>query len=359
MTTMLRRRVLFTDDHEAFRDSVRSFLDVNVIADLDEWRREGSLPTGVLRAAGDAGFLGVNVADGYGGAGLDDLGFLAVLIEETLNVGGTGLALLWALQAGVAAPAIAAAGSQDAAQRWLPGLAAGHVVAVTARGGVVDGDRISAVLPNIPFGRLADLLLVTVPSGPRAGETILVPTRQDGVVVAAVDGNLAAPEAGFADVTIDGVRVEDADVLNAESALTRRYHLWFAVLAAAAARTAYRLGDDYSRTRRVFGRPLREFDNTRLRMAELSAGIATTTAFVDACLAEPNAVDDATVIIAHHAAAQLHDASVDQALQLHGGYGYMREYPVSQAFADARFLRTLARQYECAPNRALADALAG
>jgi acyl-CoA dehydrogenase len=351
--TLPSRRAIFADDHEAFRDSVQRFVTTEIVPHLDDWRRRDGAPRSLATAAGEAGFLGTAVPDDFGGGGTDDLGFLAVLIEETVATGATGVALLWTLHAGVAIPRLLAHGSDADKQRWLPGLAGGELVAAPAHGGAltVDDGRLTGTLSGVPCGRMADVLFIDSHAG-----VVVVETDRPGIRISPVAGNLGAPDAGIADIDVEGVSLDSTTVLPA--AITPDLDLWFAVLALAGARAAIAMAVEYAGSRKVFGRPLAEFENTRLRLAELSAELLTATAFVDHCVAaasrrELSAVDAAA---ARLSTAGLHDRAVDQSLQLHGGYGYMREYPIAQAFADARFLRLVAQCYSD-PRRLLADDL--
>jgi acyl-CoA dehydrogenase len=349
--TVPSRRSIFADDHEAFRDSVRRFADTEIVPYLEDWRRNEGVPRSLVAIAGQAGFLGTTVPKAFGGGGTDDLGFLAVLIEETMAEGATGVALMWALHAGVAVPFLVEHGSDADKERWLPGLVDGELVAVPAPGSsltVLDG-RLTGTLSGVPCARIADALLVDSSAG-----VVFVETAHTGVRVTPVAGSLGAPEAGVADVEFDAVPLASASAL--PSSLSHDLDLWFAVLALAGARTAVALAVDYVRSRKVFGRPLSEFENTRYRLAELAAELSTVTTFVDHCVSAASrrklrAVESATARLITSA---LHDRTVDQSMQLHGGYGYMREYPIAQAFADARFLRLAAQCYS-EPRRALSD----
>jgi acyl-CoA dehydrogenase len=325
------RRRIFDDDHAAFRDSVRRFIATEVAPSLDEWRRANGVPRSIIAAAGDAGFLSTAVPEEFGGGGTDDLGFLAVLIEETIAAGATGLALLWALQAGVTIPFLLEHATTAHKQQWLPGLSTGQLIAVPA----------PATLSSVAAARMADALLVLNESD---GVT-LVPLDQPGVTITPINENLAGRDAGLADVTLG--EVDTKTELASPSALHRDLDLWFAVLSAASARTAMGLAINYVHARKVFGRPLAEFENTRFRLAELWAELAGLTAFVDSCVhaRSSGALDAADAAAARLTASRVCGQAVDQSLQLHGGYGYMREYPISHAFADARFLQVMASAY--------------
>lgn len=334
-------RHIFDEDHAAFRDSVRRFIATEVAPNLDTWRAANETPRSVVAAAGEAGLLGTAVPEEFGGGGADDFGFLTVLIEETIAAGATGLALLWALQAGVTIPFLLDHATAPDKQRWLPGLSTGQLVAVPA----------AATLSNVAAGGIADALLVI---GDDA--VALVALDQPGTTVTPIEENLAGRDAGLADVTLsESPRTE----IGSPTALRRDIDLWFAVLALASARAATTLAVDYVHARKVFGRPLAEFDNTRFRLAELWAEVASQTAFVDSCVQArgTGALDAADAATARLTATRVCGHAVDQSLQLHGGYGYMREYRISHAFADARFLQAMASSYSD-PRETLASTVA-
>jgi alkylation response protein AidB-like acyl-CoA dehydrogenase len=343
-------RPIFGDDHAAFRDSVRRFVTADVVPGLSGWRTAGATPRDVVAAAGAAGFFGIGAAEEFGGAAIDDRGFLTILIEETADAGAAGLALLWALHGGVVVPIVGTRATRQNQQRWLPGLISGELIGVPVHldEASVDGETLTGRSGAVPFGDLADLLIGVLPDG----RTVLIPREQPGFHVAPIEG-LAAHETGTAVITLDGVRVE---LLDDCADVRHELLLWFSVIAVAGARYALRLAVEYARERKVFGKPLAVFENTRLRLAHLTADLVTTSTYVDTCLAAGADVEPAAVAIAGVTSADVHDRCVDQALQLHGGYGYMREYPISTAFADARFLRLLTKHYT-GVGRTLADDL--
>jgi len=289
------------------------------------------VPRAVIAAAGDAGFLGAAVPEDFGGGGTDDLGFLAVLIEETVAAGAVGLALLWALHTGVTIPFLLEHGTDAQKRHWLPGLSSGRLIGVPA----------PSTLSSVAAGRIADVVLVS--SGDDG--VAVIPLDQQGIVVTPIEENLGGRDAALADITLNGASTDET--LPGAATVSRDLDLWFAALALACARTAMTLALDYVHARKVFGRTLAEFENTRFRLAELAAELRALTVFVDSCLEARNA---RTLSVADAAAARLTadglcGRAVDQALQLHGGYGYMREYPISHAFADARFLQLTALAY--------------
>lgn len=332
--TALARRSDPTPDHEAFRESARRFVASDVTPHLDAWRREGAVTREVFSDAGAHGFLGTCAPGQFGGGDAGDYAFLAALIEETVNAGSIGLALLWALHAGVVIPALADHGTPEIQRRLLPGLVSGESIAVAA-GGVNEHAVIGA--------RLADLVLIT-----GGDHVMLLFGAAAGVTTIQSPARLAAPEAGCAKLVFAST---DSDALTplpgAGDPAGRDIDLWIAVVALAAARRSAELAIDYAESRRVFGKRLAEFENTRMRLAEIAADLRSVTTYVDHCLAARSSstlsVTDAAAV--REVAIRLAGQAADQSLQLHGGYGYMREYPIAQVFADARFLSTAAQGF--------------
>lgn len=347
MTTSTRP--LFDEDHDAFRETVRRFLAVEVVPHLDEWRVAGRVPTELLLTAGENGLLGTAVPEDLGGGGTDDLRFTAVLVEETAAVGATGLALTFAVHAGVCLPLLLRHGSAAQCEAWVPGLATGEKMAVTAAIGAPvaagrDDDQIvlDASVQGVSGGIYAGLLVTAVEIDGDV-RLLLVSGEDEIEACELVVDSLAARDAGQADLVLAARLSAERLVAAGDSLaqLRRDLDLWAAVLGVAAARSVLAMTLDYVRERQVFGRPLSEFENTRHMLAEVSAGIESAQLFVDTCLERRGhgTLTSADAATARLGSGLIHDRSVDQGMQLHGGYGYMREYPISHAFADARYLR--------------------
>lgn len=343
-------RDLFDDDHDAFRDTVRRFLAAEVAPHLDGWRTAGRVPQDLFAAAGENGLLGTAAPEELGGGGADDLLFTAVLVEETAAIGATGLALTFAIHAGVCLPIVLEHGSDDQRAEWVPGLASGRLIGVTVAidqplPGVAESDRvvIDATVDGVSGGQYAGLFLTAL-DVEGSSRLLLVAGDESAVDRRPVDDSLGARDAGQADLVLRGP-VGDGGLVGGDDVwdqARRDLDLWTSVLAVAAARSVLALTLDYVRERKVFGRPLAEFENTRHTLAEVSAGIEAVQLFVDTCLRERgrSVLTGARAATARLGATAILDRSVDQGMQLHGGYGYMREYPISHAFADARYLRT-------------------
>jgi acyl-CoA dehydrogenase len=206
------------------------------------------------------------------------------------------------------------------------------------------------VAEGVPGAALADLFVISVP----AGGVIVLP--RDLVQVDPVVGSLGGREAAIADVRLD-VSVLTGSPAVPDGQIQRDLDLWDAVVAVAGARAALELTLSYVAERKVFGRPVAEFENTRFRLAEIAAEIEAAEAFTDSCVSAlgQELLEPATAAAARLIAERVHDHATDQGMQFHGGYGYMREYPISHAFGDARFLRLSAASND--PRESLAAAL--
>ncbi|RHW28129.1 hypothetical protein D0Z08_03805 [Nocardioides immobilis] len=327
----LVRRAGYDDDHATFRDSVRRFVADHVGVELDRWRTEGRFDVALLADAGEQGFLGTTVAEEHGGAGVDDPRFPAVLVEELARSGATGLALVVARQLGVVIPVVAAHAKQtEDAARWLSGLAAGELVACV---GVLKPDATASAVPG---AAVADLFVLA------DAERVVVVTGD--VVTIEATPLLGGADAAVANVTVDPAVLAVAPTLDSVDQLYGALDLWTSVVSLGAARAALDLTVDYVQERAVFGRPLSSFENTRFRLAEAGAELAAAQGLLDGAL-DALASDGLTPELAaavRIVSERVHDAVVDQGMQLHGGYGYMREYPISHAFGDARFVRVTA-----------------
>jgi acyl-CoA dehydrogenase len=339
---------LFDDDHQAFRGSVRKLLATRPGPGVDE--------RGALSAAGADGFLGVTLPESLGGGGVDDPRFTVVLGEEMMSAGHTALAFRAGVHAWVVAPALmhhATAAQQD---RWLPGLASGErTVALVGLG--VDGAIssrsadsglvLSGTSRAVAGGADADLLLVVTEDDAGRGRLAVLESGRAGVTP--TPDSLGAPGMAPAHVTFCDTVVPQSDVLPTASEvgaagqldeLRGDVDLWLAVISLAGARAALSETVAYVQDRKVFGRSLAEFDNTCDVLAGVSVSLDAASHLVATCVRSRCAgpIAPARACAAVIAATDVHARAVDEGLQLHGGYGYMREYPIAQAFADARYL---------------------
>ncbi|QTJ70716.1 acyl-CoA dehydrogenase family protein (plasmid) [Rhodococcus sp. ZPP] len=344
-------RAVFDDDHEAFRDSVRHFLQTEAEPHLDEWRTASRIPDDFFMKAGKQGLLGTAAPEEFGGGGVDDLRFVVVLVEEAAALGAVGLAHLLALHSGVVLPVLLRYGSEEARTTWVPALVSGErmgapIGAGTPIGLTVENHRavLNGEVGGVAGGRGAGIFLTSVShDGERRLE--LLPGEAAGLSRSLVTDSLGGRECGQADLTMTALDLAAVGSHSLDGEAWRdmvlALHLWSAVIAAASARSVIAMTLRYVAERQVFGRPLSTFENTRHRLAEVAARLSATQLLVDSSLVarSQDRLGTATAAAASLEAIALHDEVVDRGLQLHGGYGYMREYPISHAFADAQYLR--------------------
>ncbi|WP_432837495.1 acyl-CoA dehydrogenase family protein [Dactylosporangium sp. CA-092794] len=360
------RRVLYEPDHETYRESVRAFLHKEVVPNYAEWERAGIVPRSLFTTAADLGMFAAVPVE-YGGAGVEDFRYNAVVLEEAADAAVAGAIAGPSLQSDIVLPYLLKLTDDEQRRRWLPGVAAGTTitaVAMTEPGtgsdlagirttAVRDGDHyvVDGAKTFISNGINADLVVAAVRTGehPHRGLSLLVIER--GMPGFARGRNL--DKAGnhaqdTAELFFDGVRVPVANRLGAEGAgfaglagnLVRE-RVAIAVSAVAQASAALDWTVDYVRQRKVFGAPIGALQNTRFRLAELATEVELARHFVDRCVLELNAgalgaVDAAK---AKWWTTEMLGRVVDACVQLHGGYGYMLEYPIARAFLDARISR--------------------
>jgi acyl-CoA dehydrogenase len=315
---------LFDEEHDAFRESARTFLRREVVPHYDAWRRAGGIPRDLLRTAAEHGFLGMRVPEEHGGAGVDDLRFGVVFAQEAMAAGAHDLALIAALHNDVALPALLRASRED----LLPGLAAVVSGDLTIEGSAVNGSASFVVA-----GLEADAFVVAT----RDGTIALVERDARGVSVAPGDSPIGLLASGLTEVTFASVAAVVLDRASHELAIDR--DLALAVTALAGARSALATTVAYVGERKAFGQPIASFENTRHALARVLAELWSAEALLEGALRDRLA---GSLEIAHSAAVNVrscavYDHAVDTGVQLHGGYGYILEYPIAHAFADARF----------------------
>ncbi|MFI7361443.1 acyl-CoA dehydrogenase family protein [Streptomyces sp. NPDC050149] len=368
------RRSVFTEDHEAFRTTVRSFIAEEVVPHYADWERQGHVPRELYRKLGALGVLGINVPEEYGGAGVTDFTYQAVLREECGRAGvGFGAE---SVHTCLVLPYLLEFGSAEQKKRWLPGFLSGEImtaIAMTEPGtgsdlaGIATRARLSAdgshyVLDGaktfITGGAQADLVLVvcrTAPYDPadrRGGLSILcVDTSSEGFAVGRKLEKIGLRAQDTAELSFTGVRVPVENLLGEEGAAFRYLthnlaveRLGAAINAYANAAGAVGFATDYVREREVFGKPVAAFQNTKFVLAECATEVTAAQALVDRALTE-HAAGELTAADAARAklfCTEVAGRVIDKCLQLHGGYGYMLEYPIARLYADTRVNRIYA-----------------
>lgn len=362
---MTEARAIFSSDHEMFRDAVRRFVDTELTPFHEAWEEAGVVPREVWRKAGAAGLLCCNVAQEWGGSGADFL-YNCVVIEELARAGITGPG--FNVHSDMVATYIERFASEALKRRWLPGMVAGEVVGslgitepgagsdvrgirTTARR---DGDEyvISGQKTYISNGQTSDVVVVvakTDPQRPRdAISLILVETDRPGFSRGRNLKKLGLHAQDTSELFFDEVRVPASNLIGTEhqgfqylTANLAHERLVQAVRSCIVAEVTIAQTVAYTAERKAFGKTIADFQNTQFKLAELHAATVVARVFVDHCIEKQlhHALDAVTAAVAKMQLSELHCRVVDECLQLYGGWGYMWEFPVCRAYADARIVK--------------------
>jgi long-chain-acyl-CoA dehydrogenase len=362
------RRTLFEDEHELFRDSVRRFIAAEVAPRNDAWERAGIVDRDMFRSAGKHGFLGMGVPTEYGGGGVDDFRYNLVVGEEVQRAGINAAGLGWTLHNDICLPYFLSLSDEEQRARWLPGICSGELItaiAMTEPGigsdlasmattAVRDGDHyvVNGSKTFITNGINADLVVTAVKTDPserhRGMSLVVVERGMEGFERGRNLDKIGMHAQDTAELFFTDVRVPLANRLGEEGEGFRylvtnlpQERLSIAATGVAAARTAFEQTLAYVTERQAFGQPVGAFQNTRFRMAEMATEIELGQTFIDRCVLALNAgeltAEEASM--AKWWCTELQGRVVDACVQLHGGYGYMSEFPVARAYADARVTR--------------------
>lgn len=363
---MIRRH--FNAEQEMFRDAFRVFLQREVVPRQDEWRANGVVSRNVWLKAGEQGYLLPWAEEALGGAGLEDFRFSQVELEELARIGETGFYLL--LHSALVAPYIGRLGSDDQRRRFLPPCISGEKILAIALTEPGTGSDLAAIRTRaedhgdhfllngtktfISNGSLADLVIVaarTDPDQKKAIGLLIVERDMDGFTRGSRLHKIGMKSQDTSEIFFRDVRVPKANLLgDADSGF--RYlmeglaeeRLIASVTNVGLARCAFDLTLDYVRDRNVFGKPVGSFQNSRFKLAEMSTEIDLAQVYVDHCVEALNRGElgnDAAARIKLYSSEML-GRVVDECLQLHGGYGYIEEYPISRLYCDARVARIFA-----------------
>ncbi len=365
MQGMLRKH--YEPEHEAFAESFRTFLDKEVVPHFLEWERAGATPRELYQAAGRHGFLGMVVPEPYGGGGVKDFRFNQALDEQIALAGVTGACLGISLQNDTCLSYFLAYATDEQKQRWLPGQVSGELITAIAMtepgaGSDLSGIRTTArrdggdYIVNgaktfITNGINADLVITAVRTGEHKHGGLSLMILERGMPGFERGRNLAKVgmhSQDTAELSFTDVRVPAINLLGEENrgffylvAQLPQERMSISVAAIAEARAAFENTLRYVKERKAFGTTIGSFQNSRFVLAEIATEIDVTQAFVDRCVDDLNAGD----LSAEDAAkakwwtTELQGRVLDRCVQLHGGYGYMLEYPVARAWTDARVTR--------------------
>jgi acyl-CoA dehydrogenase len=367
-------RTLYQPDHQAFADSFRRFIDKEVMPRHAGWEDQGYVAREVWNAAGANGFLCMSLPEEYGGAGADKL-YSVAQMEELARAGTTGIG--FGLHSEIVAPYILHYGTEAQKQKYLPQMATGAMVGAIAMsepaaGSDLQGIKTSAVKSAdgshyvlngsktfITNGWHADLVIVVAKTDPTAGED----RKGKGTSLFLVERGMPGFEKGqrlkkvgmkaqdTSELFFNDVKVPAENLLGGPAMEGRGFiclmeqlpweRLQIAITAVAAAQAAIDWTVDYVKDRKVFGQAVASFQNTRYTLAELQTEVQVACVFVDKCceLVARGQLDTQTASMAKYWTTDLQCKVMDECVQLFGGYGYMWEYPIARAYADARVQR--------------------
>ena len=362
-------RTLFSSDHEAFRDSFRRFMDKEIAPFHDAWEDQGYVDRAVWNKAGDNGFLCPTMPEEFGGAGADKL-YSVVMIEEQARAGFTGIG--FSLHSEIVAPYILHYGTPAQKAKYLPKLASGEMIGAIAMsepaaGSDLQGIKSTAIKQDdgryllngsktfITNGWHADLVVVVAKTNPTAGgkgtSLILVERGMPGFSVGKRLKKMGMKAQDTSELFFDNVRIPAENLLGGDAYENKGFiclmqelpweRLQIAITATGAAQAAIDWTVEYVKERKVFGQPVAAFQNTRYVLAELQTEVQVARVFVDKCceLLLQKKLDTATASMAKYWCTDLQCKVMDECVQLFGGYGYMWEYPITRAYADARVQR--------------------
>lgn len=357
------RRELFNEDHEAFRETVRAFIAKELLPHQEEWEAAGVVSRDAWLAAGKQGLLGMSVEERYGGGGVDDFRFNVVFDEELVAAGMSGFGS--PVHNDINGAYLTGLATEEQKQRWLPGFCSGETVTAIAMtepgaGSDLQGIKTSAVRDGDDFilngqktfisnGILADLVIVVARTDPDAGH--------QGISLLVVESDMPGFERGrnldkigqksqdTAELYFNDVRVPAKNLLGEQGQgfvylmqNLPQERLSIAVASAASAEKVLEQTKQYCRDRTAFGRPIGKFQNTRFELAEMATEVEIGRVFADRCVSEhlKGELSVENAAMAKWWLSEMNKRVVDRCLQLHGGYGYMMEYPIARAFLDSR-----------------------
>jgi alkylation response protein AidB-like acyl-CoA dehydrogenase len=364
-------RNIYNEDHEAFRAMIRDFIEAEVAPVYLDWEKVGHPPREFYRKLGELGVFGINVPEEYGGAGETSYKFESVISEETARAGVTFGAA--GIHINLVRPYLLAFASEEQKRRWMPGFLSGEMMgalAMTEPGtgsdlaGISTTAKLSAdgthyVLNGaktfISGGVLADRVLVVARTAPasaddrRGGLSILfVDTKSPGYTVGKKLDKIGLKSSDTAELAFQDVQVPVEDLLGEEGQafkyLTHNLveeRLAIIVGCAAQAGAAINFAVNYVKERKAFGQPVSSFQNTKFVLADCEAEYQAAQALTDRAI---ELFDEGKLSPSDAAAAKIFTTEaagriIDKCLQLHGGYGYINEYPIARLYADTRVSR--------------------
>ena len=359
------KRTLFTEEHHLFRDSFKHFLEKEVVPYYPQWEQDGIVSREMWLKAGQQGFLGLAVPEEYGGAGVNDFRYNAIMAEESARAGVVSAGMVIGLHNDIILPYFIAYANAEQKQRWLPGMCSGELITAIAMTEPGTGSDLASIRTTaerrgdyyilngqktfISNGIISDVVIVVAKTDPalrHKGISLLVVERgMEGFNRGRKLDKVGLKAQDTAELSFEDVKVPIANLLGEEgkgfSYLMRQLaqeRLSIGVSAVAACETALDITLEYCKERTAFGQPIGSFQNSRFKFAEMKTEIEIARVFIDRCIEDLNDGDltPETAAMAKWWTSDLQKRVVDQCVQLHGGYGYMLEYPIARAYLDAR-----------------------
>ncbi|MGN7248460.1 acyl-CoA dehydrogenase family protein [Janibacter anophelis] len=360
-------RNIYDEDHESFRASVREFVERTLVPRADSMIAEHSIPREVWLEAGKQGFFGLTIPEEFGGAGIDDYRFNAVLAEELAKF-NVAVSSCFGIHADITAPYVVAMGTQEQKERWLPQVVTGEKIMAIGMTEPSGGSDLAALKTTavraddgsgdwilngsktfITNGHQCDLAVVAARTDPAKGakgiSLFVLEATDEGFTKGQPLDKVGQPESDTSELFFDNVRLPADRLLGPEgmgfiSMMQKlpQERLGNAVSCVAHAGQILEETIEYAKERKAFGQPIGTFQHNKFKIAELVTMIEVTHAYVDDCVAA-HAEGKLTAVDAAKAkwwAAEIQSKVLDECVQLHGGYGYMNEYRVARAWRDAR-----------------------
>lgn len=367
-------RNVYTEDHEAFRSSVREFIDRHMRPRAEEMIRDKTIPREIWKAAGDMGLFGLDIPEEFGGAGAEDYRFNAIAAEEYAKF-TAATATCFGIHADVCPPYLVDLGTQEQKEKWLPGIASGELICAIAMtepsGGsdlaalkttaVKDGDHyiVNGSKTFITNGYQCDLAIVAVRTDPSKGakgiSLLMFEDGMEGFSKGQKLDKVGQEESDTSELFFDNVKVPVENLIGEEGmgfiAMMQRLaqeRIGCAVANVAHAKQILAETIDYTKERKAFGQPIGSFQHNKFKIAELVTKIEVAEAYIDDCV-EAHANGTLSAVDAAKAKWYSSDTQgeiLDHCVQLYGGYGFMNEYRVARAWRDARVTRIWAGSNE-------------
>ena len=356
-------RTLYTEEHEAFRDTARRFFETEIAPFHEKWAEQQHIDRNIWNKAGELGLLCATMPEQYGGSGVDRL-YSAILMEEQAYA--LDSASGFSLHSDIVANYILNFGNEEQKMAWLPKMATGEVVGAIAMtepgtGSDLQGIRTTAVLDGddyivngskifITNGYLCDVAVVAVKTGKGESEAqnvslVIIEASRAGFTKGKPLKKVGLHGQDTCELFFDNVRIPKSNLLGMEGMgfiMLMKELAWermmIGIICAAGAEFALASTVEYVKQRKAFGKPVSAFQNTRFKLAEMRAEVQIARTFVDQCmqLVLKNELSIEAACTAKYWVSDLACKVVDECLQLHGGYGYMMEYPIARAYLDMR-----------------------